>query len=406
MKNRSLVAIFFVVFIDLLGFSIVLPLLPFYATKLGANDIVVELIVASYALAQLLGAPLLGRLSDRIGRRPVLLISIAGSMAGFIILGFARTLVLIFISRVIDGLTGGNLSVAQAYIADVTDESNRAKGMGLIGAAFGLGFILGPVMGGILSKVNLNLPAFAAAGLTLVELLLVFFWLKESLTPARKAQARMSGQPAFTVSALMTALRKPLVGPLLSSRFFFAFAFSMFQTVFALYALRRFHLDESSTSYILAYVGFLSVIVQGFIVGRLTKLFSEKRLLFFATALMAIALAGWALAPNVTVLLIVLAPIALAGGGFNTVINSVLSKSVKPEEIGGTLGLAAALESATRAFSPALGGFLLYSLGTSAPGVFCAILLVWLTWYSWVKVIRVGKIESSTTLIKPANKSK
>lgn len=398
MKNKSLIAIFLVVFVDLLGFSIVLPLLPFYATKLGANDVVVELIVASYAVAQLLGAPLLGRFSDRIGRRPVLLISIAGSLLGFIVLGFARTLLFIFVSRIIDGLTGGNLSVAQAYISDVTDESNRAKGLGLVGAAFGLGFILGPVMGGVLSKVNLNLPAFAAAGLTLVNLLLVFFWLKESLTPERKAQIKENKRTPFTFQALLEALRKPVVGPMLHSRFFFGIAFSMFQTVFALYGLRKFGLNESSTGYILAYVGFLSVIVQGVIIGRLTKRFPEKNLIFFATALMTLSLAGWALSPNITVLLIVLIPTALAGGIFNTVINSIITKSVKPDEIGGTLGISTALESATRVFSPTLGGILIYRLGPSAPGIFSALLLAWLTWFIWHRVIKTGKPAQATLL--------
>lgn len=389
MSNKSLISIFLIVFIDLLGFSIVLPLLPFYANKLGANDVVVELIVASYAVAQLFGAPLLGRFSDRVGRRPVLLISIAGSLLGFIILGFARTLVLIFTSRIVDGLTGGNLSVAQAYISDVTDESNRAKGLGLVGAAFGLGFILGPVLGGLLSKVSLSLPAFAAAGLTLVNLILVFFWLKESLTPERKAQIMIANkQPPFTLKALMDALRQPVVGPMLHSRFFFGIAFSMFQTVFALYGLRKFNFNESSTGYILAYVGLLSVIVQGVIVGRLTKRFNEKNLIFYATALMMISLAGWALAPNIVVLLIVLIPTALAGGIFNTVINSIVTKSVKSEEIGGTLGISTALESATRVFAPTLGGILIYQLGPSAPGIFSALLLAWLTWFIWNRIIR------------------
>ena len=177
MKNKPLTAIFLIVFIDLLGFGLILPLLPFYAETFGASDTVIGLLVASYAAAQLIGAPLLGRLSDRYGRRPVLLLSLIGTMVGFLFLGFAKTLVVLFASRILDGLTGGNISVAQAYIADVTDEKSRAKGMGLIGAAFGLGFIFGPVTGGLLSQYGYAVPAFVAAGLVAINLVMVLIWL-------------------------------------------------------------------------------------------------------------------------------------------------------------------------------------------------------------------------------------
>jgi len=169
MNNKRLTIIFLIVFVDLLGFSLILPLLPYYAATFGADAFVTGLLVASYAVAQLIGAPLLGRWSDRAGRRPVLLISIFGTFIGFLLLGFAGALWMLFLSRVIDGLTGGNLSVAQAYIADVTDEKNRAKGLGMIGAAFGLGFIIGPAVGGALSAFGYAVPAFAAAALSFLD---------------------------------------------------------------------------------------------------------------------------------------------------------------------------------------------------------------------------------------------
>ena len=197
MKNTRLLTIFLIVFIDLLGFSLILPLLPYYAESYGATPTVVGLLVASYAAAQLFGAPLLGRLSDRFGRRPVLLLSVAGTSAGFLLLGFADPLGrwlaglvapnaanafiigLLFLSRILDGLTGGNITVAQAYITDVTDEQNRAKGLGLIGAAFGLGFIIGPAAGGALSRFGYNLPAFVAAGVSLINFLMILTLLPE-----------------------------------------------------------------------------------------------------------------------------------------------------------------------------------------------------------------------------------
>jgi DHA1 family tetracycline resistance protein-like MFS transporter len=180
--KKRLFSVFLIVFIDLLGFSIILPLLPFYAETFGASPTVVGLLVAIYAAAQMVGSPILGRLSDKFGRRPILLVSIFGSALGFIFLGIANSLLVLFFARFFDGITGGNISVAQAYITDVTDEKNRSRGLGLIGAAFGLGFIIGPALGGVLSQWGYAVPAFAAAGVAFVNLGMVWFWLPESLT--------------------------------------------------------------------------------------------------------------------------------------------------------------------------------------------------------------------------------
>ena len=243
MKKRLLASIFLVVFVDLLGFSLILPLLPYYADSFGASSLVVGLLVSSYAAAQLVGAPLLGRLSDRYGRRPILLVSVLGTFIGFVMLAVGGSLWVLFASRILDGLTGGNLTVAQAYIADSTDSRNRAQGFGLLGAAFGLGFILGPVTGGFLSQWGYAVPALAAAGLSLLNLALITFWLPESLSAERReASARAAARPGITLQALRSALRRPRVGPLLHTRFFFGLAFAMLQTIFGLYALRRFAL--------------------------------------------------------------------------------------------------------------------------------------------------------------------
>lgn len=385
-NNRRLSSIFLIVFIDLLGFGLILPLLPYYAETFGATDFEVGLLVAVYAAAQFVATPLLGRLSDRVGRRPVLLISIAGNLVGFVLLALAQSLEMLFVARILAGFTGGNISVAQAYISDVTDARSRARGLGLIGAAFGLGFIIGPALGGLLSQWGFAVPALGAAALSLINFLLVVAWLPESLTAQARQDARE--RPPLTLRAMVEALRKPLVGPLLHTRFFFALAFSMFQTIFALYALRRFDLGARETGYILAYVGLLSVLVQGVAVGKLAQRFEERTLILASTALMALSLIGWALAPSVPVLLLILAPTALSGGVLNTVINSAISKTVAPIEVGGTLGIASALEALTRILSPAVGSLLLANLGTWAPGVFGGVLLLWLTTYVWRYVYR------------------
>jgi MFS transporter, DHA1 family, tetracycline resistance protein len=380
-NNKPLASIFLVVFIDLLGFSLILPLLPYYAQTFHAGGAVTGLLVASYAAAQLFGAPLLGRLSDNYGRRPVLIISIFGTLLGFLVLGFARSLAMLFLGRIIDGVTGGNLNVAQAYISDVTDASSRAKGLGLIGAAFGLGFILGPVSGGLLSHWGYAVPAFAAAALSLINLGLVAAWLPESLTPEKRALLPQK-RPEISLSAMFQAIRRPFTGSLLVTRFFFGLAFAIFQTIFSLYALTRFNLTAAQTGYILTYVGVLSVITQGFLVGRLTARVREDVLIVASVIGMAVCLLAWAVAPSVALLLVVLAPTALAGGILNTVLSSALTTAVAPQEIGGILGLGASIDSLTRVFAPALGGALLSGLGAWAPGLFGALILAALSPYA------------------------
>lgn len=387
MDNKRLLIIFLIVFVDLLGFSLILPLLPYYAQTFGADAFITGLLVASYAVAQLLGAPLLGRWSDRIGRRPVLLVSIFGTFIGFLLLGFAGALWMLFFSRVIDGLTGGNLTVAQAYITDVTDQKNRTKALGMIGAAFGLGFIIGPAVGGALSVFGYAVPAFVAAGLAFINLIAVFFFLPESLTSDRRAAIASQKKPPFTFGALWQALSRPRVGPLLHTRFFFSLAFAMFQSIFALYAQYRLQLTPQTTGYVLAYVGLLSVFTQGFAVGRLANRFSDKQIIFVASIVMAFALLAWAFAPNLITVLIVLAPMSFAGGTLNTVLSSSLTKSVYPEEIGGTLGLAASVESLTRVIAPSAGGFLFEFLGFWAPGVVSAIVMVWVVTFVYRRLI-------------------
>jgi DHA1 family tetracycline resistance protein-like MFS transporter len=385
MNKKMLSSVILVVFIDLLGFSLILPLLPYYAKTFGANGFVTGVLVSSYAAMQLLGAPVLGRLSDRFGRRPVLLLSIFGTFIGFLLLGFATTLWMLFASRLIDGITGGNISVAQAYISDVTDPKDRAKSLGLIGAAFGLGFIIGPVTGGVLSQWGYAVPAFVAAGLAFINLLLVFFWLPESLTPERRAAMPVK-QPSVSMSALWVALQRPFTGSLLITRFFFGLAFALFQTIFALYALERFSLTATQTGYILTYIGVLSVITQGFLIGRITKRYREDLLITVSVVVMAFGLLGWAVAPTVLFLLIIMAPTAVAGGLLNTVLTSTLTKAVTPDEVGGIIGFSTSIESLTRVIAPTLGGFLLVSFGAWAPGLFGAIVLAGLSLYVWRKI--------------------
>ena len=343
MKRSPLVVIFTTVFIDLVGFGIVIPVLPFYAegSRFNATPRTVGFLFASYSVMQLIFSPILGRLSDKHGRRPVLFISIIGTGIGFLILGFANTLWMLFLGRILDGITGGNISTAQAYIADITTKEDRAKGMGLIGAAFGLGFVFGPAIGGILSRWGVAVPFLFAAGLCFANALLLYFTLPETVTadhPARVSAARGRG-----LSQLITSLKDPRLGFVLIIYFLFIVAFSIMTTAFSLYTMFRFGYDAQHTGYLFAYVGILAVIVQGGLIGRLVKQFGELSLviigaLLFAGSLFAIPFVG----PQTGGLMAL-----LVGGGLFSIGNSLsapsltslASKSVGPAEQGSVAGI-------------------------------------------------------------------
>ena len=393
--NKRLLNVGLIVLIDMLGFALIVPLLAFFADSFGATAFQTGLLVASYAAMQMISAPILGRISDRFGRRPVFLISILGTFIGFLILGFANSLWMLFASRILSGLTAGNISVAQAYIADVTDEKNRARGMGMLGAAFGIGFILGPALGGTLSVYGFAVPAFVSAVLCFINLLTVFFWLPESLTPERRVALIAQKKADVSFGALLAALQHPLAGPLLWVRFGFAIAFNSFQSVFSLYTLNKFALTAQQTGYILAYIGIVLVIMQGGLIGPLSARFRESRLLFTFAIFATIGLFGWAIAPSILWLLVAMFPLAIGAGSFNAVINSAISKTVNPEEVGGILGFAAGLESSTRVVMPALASYLLGRYGPSTPGYMASVVMVVVLIFTYWRLIANPDVVSA-----------
>ena len=385
--NKRLLNVGLIVLIDMLGFALIIPLLTFYAASFGATPFQTGLLVSSYAAMQMIGAPILGRLSDRFGRRPVFLISIFGTFTGLLILGFANSLWMLFASRILAGLTAGNISVAQAYIADITDEKNRARGMGMLGAAFGIGFILGPAIGGTLSVYGFAVPAFVSAALAFINLLTVYFWLPESLTIERRAQLLTQGKADTSFNALLAALQRPRVGPLLWVRFGYAIAFNSFQTVFPLYVLNKFGLSAQQTGYILAYIGVVLVLMQGGAIGPLSARFKESNLLVAFLAFALVGLIGWAISLTVPMLLVAMFPLAIGAGSFNALINSAISKAVNPEEVGGMLGLGAGLESSTRVVMPALASYLLGRYGPSTPGYMASLVMVIVVIFAYWRLI-------------------
>lgn len=390
MEKRRLATIFAVVFVDVLGFGLILPLLPYYATRFGASALVIGLLTASYPAAQIFGGPLLGRMSDRFGRRPILMLSIIGTGMSFLVLGFANTLWVLFAGRILDGLTGGNFTVAQSYIADVTTTKDRARGLGLTGAAFGLGFIIGPAMGGFLSQWGYSVPAFVAAGVAALDVVLVALFLPESLSDERKAELKAHPRGGITLDRLLAALRRPLFGDALRLRFFFGLAFATFQTMFSLWALKHLGLEPRAIGLLLAYVGVLSVTVQLVLIGPLTRRFSEGLLVVAALGVAGVFFLAWGLSPNVPVLLVVLTPLCFAISIHNTVSQSVLSKTVSPAEIGGAFGLSGAIQSVASISAPIIGGAIIGGLGTWAPGLLASIVCLALLPFAWRKFAKPG----------------
>ncbi|HEX8458202.1 MAG TPA: MFS transporter [Pyrinomonadaceae bacterium] len=364
MKRSPLLVIFVTVFIDLVGFGIVIPVLPYYVegTKFNATPRTVGILFASYSVMQLIFSPILGRLSDRYGRRPILFFSLLGTSLGFFILGFATTLWMLFLGRIIDGITGGNISTAQAYIADVTTPENRARGMGLIGAAFGLGFIFGPAIGGILSQWGIGVPFIFAGGLALANAVLLYFTLPETVTPDHPA--RTSAAASGRWAQLADAVRQPRLAYVLVIYFLFVVAFSIMTTSFALFTMFRFGYDAAHNGYLFMYVGIIGALIQGGLIGRLVKMFGEVPLvltgaLLFALSLFAIPLVGPG--TGLSMLLLVGGTFAVGNALATPSLQTLASRSVGRGEQGGVLGVTQSVASLARAVGPTLAAVLIHS---------------------------------------------
>jgi MFS transporter, DHA1 family, tetracycline resistance protein len=370
-NNKSLFTIFLIVFIDLFGFGIILPLLPFIGEKYGANPFQIGLLAATYSLFQLISTPILGRLSDRFGRKKLLIISQIGSMFGYILLGLANALPLIFISRLIDGITGGNISIAQAYIADVTTKENRAKGMGLIGAAFGLGFIIGPAVGGLLSHFGFWAPAFAAAFISLITIISTFFFLPETVNTEEAAK---NPKRQFKISDFVDVMKIHPLGLLIFVFFVLNFAFSVMQGNFSLWTERAFNFGPTENGLMFAYIGVLSVIMQIKILPFLLKKEkgNETKLLKIAVLVLSVSLFAFVFVIHPILMLIPLTLMPFGNGLSNPLIQSIASEDVPKEDYGETLGILQSAGSFGRIFGPIAGGWMFGAFNKDVPFVIAA----------------------------------
>lgn len=370
-NNKRLVPLFVVVFVDILGFSLILPLLPYYATSFHASPQTIGFLVASYSVFQFIASPVLGDLSDRFGRRPLLLYSQIGSCAGFLLLGAAlhlpNPLFWLFVARIIDGISGGNLAIAQAYISDVTKPEERAKAFGMvIGVAFGLGFLLGPALGGLLSEFGFDVPAYAAAGLSFASILATVFLLPE--TRHERDPERRTGFAAYT--RVFDYFQIAGLRRLLTVFLFFALPFSLLISMFALYADYQLKFTAKNTGYFLAFVGLLGIIWQGGLVAPIVKRFGERKALLAGLILSAMGMFATVWVDIWWKLGVVAFFFSLGNSITRPALTSLVTEAAPPHRRGGVMGATTAIESLSRIIAPILGGWIIGSLHP--------------TWIGWV----------------------
>jgi len=366
--TRPLLVIFLTIFVNLIGFGIIIPLLPFYAETFGASPVAIGLLFAVFSLCQLVAAPALGDLSDRYGRRPILIFSLAGTVVSFVMLAVAHSLTMLFLARIVDGLSGGNISTARAYVADITEPKDRAHAYGLIGAAFGLGFILGPAISGALASISYAAPVWAAAAITLAAAVVAWAWLPETVHRAHAG----TGMPFRYLPGL---LQRPGLRRMLAIDFVYWFAFAVFQTTFALFAARRFGFDVSQTGYFFAAFGLLGAAVQGGLIRPVVRRLGDRRTFQLGLVCAAVGLVAATLTHAVATLAVALIPLALGIGFGHPTMASLVSRAARGDEQGRVQGTASALESLGRAVGPVWGNASLQHLGESTPYLSAAALL-------------------------------
>lgn len=441
MDIKKVLPVFVIIFIDLLGLTVIIPLMPLYATAFGASAFMVGLLGAAYPVMQFVGAPVLGRLSDRYGRKPILVISQIGTFTGFVILGFANALWVLFLARLIDGISGANISTAQAVISDSTSESTRTQGLGLMGAAFGLGFIVGPIIAFVslaLSGNDYRVPAFIAAGFSLASIILTWFWLEETLPADQRGKSQ--DRSSLSVTAMFKALSHPAVGILLGLIFAQQIAFGGLEQLLALFTLSRLGLNASGNAVIFIFVGVIVVAVQGGFIGPWSRKLGDRRLIYLGLFTLAVGLVLTALTPRQPVpwysrqalqselqssgdfrthenptsrelaielpdddyngwmglgwILVAMIPASIGGGILQPSINSLITKRIRKDEVGGMLGVSSAFLSGANAVAPLIGGAIFQVLGSSAPFFFGGLLMAAL-WLFALRSLKPGREEQA-----------
>lgn len=373
-NKRPLVILFITIFFDLVAFGIVIPILPIYAEDLGASGTLIGVIMGSFAFMQFFFAPFWGNLSDRIGRRPVLLASIALICASYVLLAFAHTLFLLLLSRMLAGIGAANISTAYAFISDMTPPERRAKNFGIVGAAFGMGFIFGPPLGGFLKdNFGMEWVGFASAGLAFLNIILAYFMLPESLEK-KNPSARLMPNPFKEIQAILPQVK---IRAHMLNYFIFLSGFSMMHITASLLWEQRYELSEAEIGYVYAFIGLSVALVQGLLIGPATKWFGEKALYVSGAIIMGVGLLAMPFVPVNQFIpweLVALLIIAVGNGFFNPTVSSLVSKTANKAEQGKMMGLMQSVGSLSRIAGPVLGGAL-YGIAVYMPYIVAAIMM-------------------------------
>ncbi len=366
MKKASLSVIFLTVFIDLMGFGILIPILPTFASKeLGISDFEIGIIIAVYSLVQFLFNPLLGKLSDRIGRRPVIIVSLLFTVCSYVLFSLSKTFFLLLLSRILGGFGGSNIGVAQAYIADVTSKEERSKGMGLIGAAFGLGFVFGPMIGGFLSEYGYDIAGLGAAGFSFLAFLFAVFALPES--NFNRAVSKKFEIKLFDINFTKKTIKRPVIGTMIILFFIIVFSMANIYGTFSLIAYKVYHFSDKQIGYLFGMIGIIGAIIQGGGIRYLSVIFSDRTLILMGTICMTIGLGMIPYGQNFIGVAIIASVLAIGTGMLQPTILSLISRYSPDKEQGAILGLNQSASSFARVLGPLWGGFSYDFLGYEAP---------------------------------------
>ncbi|MDP8244768.1 MAG: MFS transporter [Candidatus Hinthialibacter antarcticus] len=395
-QRRTLFLVFFTVFLDLLGFGILIPLLPYVAVDYGATSFEVGLLMAIYSLAQFIFSPIWGRLSDRIGRRPIMILSLVGSVVGYLMFAFSHTLAWLFVSRLLSGIAAANISTANAIVADVMPPEKRTKGMGLVGAAIGLGFVFGPALAGLfVGKDDYMLPFLIAAGLSALDLVLVIFFLPET---RKVTGADVPGRRRFSIKLLRDAMQAPFIPSLLIISLCYYTAFSAMESTFALFVFSEYGWSARTNGLVLFCVGLVLAFVQGGLVGRVAKWLGDFNVLTYGLAGLTVGLFLMCLSYSPTLFLPAVFILSVSAGFATPSMTSLISQLSADDFQGGMLGMQQSMASMGRIIGPLLGTFAFGALGHHSPFAISAVIVL-----AAFLLMLPMRFRGATALVRPAN---
>jgi len=370
--KKEYLVILTILITEVLGFSLILPFLPFYAQEFGATPLEIGLILTSFSFFQFFSAPIMGRLSDHYGRKPLLIISQFSTFIGFLILGFANALWMIFLSRIVDGLFGSNFTIAQAYLSDISSKEDRSKVFGLSGVAFGLGFLVGPAIGGFLSAFGFSLPSFLAAAVSAISMLIIFFFLPETIK--RKKEIKLDIK-IFHFNDFRKYFSDKLLSPKFWQFFTYVFAHTLWVSTSALYAQAQLGFTAIDVGLFLTYVGLISVIIRGILLSKLIDLFGEKNLQYMGAISIIVGMVASAFVAEAWMFYIIITFFSFGSGVLRPVLQGTISRGAPQEEQGSVLGITNSLGSISQIFGPVLGGFLINYFIPGSLGLVAAFIM-------------------------------